>query len=247
MSNELVPTGTREISEAQQTVFTQSTPPEVIKTRPGPGGKRLSYVEHGWVTKQLNLAFNWAWSWRVLDWKVIPDMETAAEVFVLGELAVHTPHGDLIKTQFGTSDVKRTKQGSIISIGDDLKAASSDALKKCASLLGLALDLYTSDDGHGPVRTKARRQLRPADPVVGAAQDLGGVVAESTPKSFAPTNATELYTLAQSELGISPKDASQTLIGWLQENHATSNIGAYIKAGGTEALGTLWQVLEKSV
>jgi hypothetical protein len=61
---------------------------------------------------------------------------------------VHTPHGDLIKTQFGSAEVKRARKTGLPrrSIGDDLKAASSDALKKASSLLGLALDLYRSDD-----------------------------------------------------------------------------------------------------
>ena len=99
----------------------------------------------------MNEAFGWAWSWDILEWRLVPD-DDPQEVFVLGKLTVHTPRGDLVKTQFGSSDVKRSKSTGIpLSIGDDLKGASSDALKKAASLLGLALDLYgnavPSNDG----------------------------------------------------------------------------------------------------
>ena len=136
--------------EAQQVILTQRTPPEVIKTRKGKGGKMFSYVPHGWVTNQLNAAFNWAWSWEITEWRIIPENEPA-EVFVLGRLTVHSANGDLVKSQFGASDVKRNSQGQILSIGDDLKAASSDALKKAASLLGLALDLYwNAEDDEAP-------------------------------------------------------------------------------------------------
>ena len=65
------------------------------------------------------------------------------EVIIRGRLTVHAKHGTIVKEQFGSSAVKRSN-GNITSLGDDLKAATSDALKKCASLLGLALDLYES-------------------------------------------------------------------------------------------------------
>lgn len=134
------------ITDAQKAVLTQRTPPEHIKQRPGKGGKTFNYVEHAYVTRQLNLAFNWQWSWDILEWRMFPSEGMPAEVFVVGRLTIHTPAGDITKQQFGTSDVKTDKAGTPLSIGDDLKAASSDGLKKAASLLGLALDLYESDD-----------------------------------------------------------------------------------------------------
>ena len=133
------------VSEAQVSVLTQTTPKSVIKQRKGAGGKMLNYVEHSWVTATLNKAFEWAWSWEILEWKLIPEFDST-EAFVLGKLTVHTPRGDITKTQFGGSRIKRSKQtDEPLSFADDLKAASSDALKKAASLLGIALDLYSDD------------------------------------------------------------------------------------------------------
>jgi len=133
------------IDDSLRNILTQQTPPDVIKKRKGKGGKTFSYVEHAWVTSQLNTAFNWGWSWEIVEWLILPTPAEATEVFVVGRLTVHIPNGDITKMQFGTAVVKRDRQDNILSLGDDLKAASSDALKKTASLLGLALDLYKSD------------------------------------------------------------------------------------------------------
>ena len=37
--------------------------------------------------------------------------------------------------------------GEVVSIGDDFKAAGSDALKKCSSLFGIGLHLYNGSNG----------------------------------------------------------------------------------------------------
>jgi hypothetical protein len=49
----------------------------------------------------------------------------------------------MIKSQFGSSRVTRAREtGEIVSLADDLKSAATDALKKCATLLGVGLHLY---------------------------------------------------------------------------------------------------------
>jgi hypothetical protein len=59
------------------------------------------------------------------------------------------------KSQFGKSRITRArKDNSIVSLGDDLKAAATDCLKKCATLFGVGLHLYfdvpaaTNGNGH---------------------------------------------------------------------------------------------------
>jgi hypothetical protein len=50
--------------------------------------------------------------------------------------------------QFGSSQITKVKQsGDIISIADDLKAAATDSLKKCATQMGVGLYLYGKDKG----------------------------------------------------------------------------------------------------
>ncbi len=125
------------LSRAQFNFITQKTPREFVKSRPGPGGIRLDYVEVGYVINILHQAFGWDWDFRILDQQV-----GNKQVWVRGELSVRLRGREIIKGQFGGSDIKLNKSGAAVSIADDLKAAASDCLKKCASLLGVASDVY---------------------------------------------------------------------------------------------------------
>ena len=61
----------------------------------------------------------------------------------MGKLTVKNDKGNTIsKTQFGRADIKMLKAGGMVDFGNDLKAAATDSLKKCASLLGIASDVY---------------------------------------------------------------------------------------------------------
>jgi len=109
-------------------------PNDKIKERPGHNGKALSYIEGHEVVLRLIDVFGLAWSFRVLE-KDIGNQQ----VIVLGELRV----GDTVKQAFGGSDITRSRDGgNSISVADDLKSAATDALKKCATLFGVALHLY---------------------------------------------------------------------------------------------------------
>ena len=131
------------------------TPSEFIRTRPGRGGKTFSYVEAGYVIDLLNTTFNGMWDFNIEEQQV-----GQGQVWVRGKLTVKFPvynpdksiHSieTLSKTQFGGSDIK-TAQGTTtaIDIADDLKAAASDSLKKCASLFGFAADIYWNKNKGG--------------------------------------------------------------------------------------------------
>src|SRR5213592_721558 len=133
------------LSEAQVDFLMQRTPKREIKMRQGRGGLQFAYVEHGYVTERLNLVFGFNWDFEIVDKQILDD-----EVIVEARLTVRTPGGQtIVKTQFGGAEIKRhasgPRRGRPLSIADDYKAAASDALKKCASLLGIGLDLYGRD------------------------------------------------------------------------------------------------------
>ncbi len=107
--------------------------PEQIRTRPGQGGKSLSYVETHAVIARLNEAADFDWSFEVAKHEVLAD-----EVIVLGKLTID----GITKMAFGGSSVTRDNSGKEVSLADDLKAATSDAIKKTASLFGIGLELY---------------------------------------------------------------------------------------------------------
>jgi len=68
---------------------------------------------------------------------------------------------NIVKEQFGSSEIKRysreirdkktgavtKKPGDVIDLGDDYKGAGTDAMKKCATELGIFLDVYESRAG----------------------------------------------------------------------------------------------------
>ena len=114
--------------------------PAQIKRRQGRNGL-LDYIEGHSVVHRLNQALDGAWSFEIAQHEVRED-----EVWVLGKL---TAEG-ITKMQFGVSQVTREKNGgALVSLGDDLKAAATDSLKKCATFLGVGLHLYADKPLNG--------------------------------------------------------------------------------------------------
>lgn len=125
----------------------QPTPRNQIYTRPGKGGKSFTYVTGNYVEKKLNYLFGFMWDFDVIEQGVVGDF-----IWVKGKLVGKLPNGATIsKTQFGRSEIKYGKDKAhkpenMVDYGNDLKAAATDALKKCASLLGIAADVYGKAD-----------------------------------------------------------------------------------------------------
>ena len=131
--------------------------PSQIKQRQGNFGHILDYVEGHVVTSRLNEAFDGNWSFEIVKYRILKDTD---EVLVLGKL---TAEG-VTKMAFGSKEIERNKDTkAIISLGDDLKAASTDALKKAASLLGVGLYLYSDQRPNGKTE-----EGRPETPDKGA-------------------------------------------------------------------------------
>ena len=111
--------------------------PSQIKRRRGPFGDDLDYVEAADVIRRLNSAFDSEWSFEIIEHQQMFD-----EVVVLGKL---TAQG-ISKSQFGSHQItKAKKDGTVVNIGYDLKAAASDCLKKTATHFGVALHLYSEN------------------------------------------------------------------------------------------------------
>ncbi len=130
--------------------------PAQIRQRRGRNGL-LDYIEGHNVVHRLNQALDGAWSFEITHHEVRED-----EVLVLGKL---TAEG-ITKMNFGVSQVTREKgSGALISLGDDLKAAATDALKKCATFLGVGLHLYADKplNGRGAVGRGNDAPPRPPD------------------------------------------------------------------------------------
>jgi len=123
------------------------TPKAYVKKRPAKGGGTWDYVSGGYVKKVLNLMFGWDWDFEVLEDKIMHD-----EAIVKGRLTCRSNGRTIIKTQYGNKDIMY-KRGTDangnripLSIGNDLKSAATDCLKKCAAEIGIAADIYNKDE-----------------------------------------------------------------------------------------------------
>lgn len=116
----------------------QRTDPNQIKERKGPSGKMLKYVEASYMVTALNYACLMDWDHEVLETRT-DTIEDKLHISVLGTLTIRTTDGKTIqKTQWGSQVLKQKSE-----MGDALKAATSDSLKKCASYFGIAMDVYS--------------------------------------------------------------------------------------------------------
>ena len=114
-----------------------------VKQRQGTFGNTLDYVEGHAVVARLNEAFEANWAFELSNHWILKETD---EVLVLGKL---TAEG-ITKMAFGSMQISRKQDTkAVISLGDDLKAASTDALKKAASLLGVGLYLYSTPKNKG--------------------------------------------------------------------------------------------------
>lgn len=123
-------------------IMMQKTCPEYIKTRKGKGGD-VVYVDGQYMTRALNLAFAFDWSFEIKDTitdVVNEDKKSTTYISVLGKLTVHVDEYHIVKEQWGSQELRAKME-----IGDARKAAATDALKKCASMFGIAADVYSGE------------------------------------------------------------------------------------------------------
>jgi hypothetical protein len=109
----------------------------VVKKRRGPGGKDLSYVAVTEYVKRLNECFGTAWGFEITSREQFEN-----QVIVEGRLVA----GGVVKSGIGGAELRRSRDGELLSLADAFKAASSDALKRCCRLLGIGLALYDGED-----------------------------------------------------------------------------------------------------
>lgn len=134
------------INEKQLLHILQRTPAKHIYRRKGKGGRDFDYITGTYAKKVLNYTFGWLWNFEIKNH--IIDHE-AKQCIVLGRLEIKNDKNEVIivKEQFGRADIKYYKDGKgTVDLGNDLKAAATDALKKCASELGIASDVYGANE-----------------------------------------------------------------------------------------------------
>ena len=104
------------------------------------GGVEVTFVSGEQVVTRLNRVLGVSgWSFRILRHAIHAE---ADEVWALGELVAEIDGKTVTRQQFGSQKIKRSRStGAPLDLGFDLKGASTDAMKKCASWLGVGLYL----------------------------------------------------------------------------------------------------------
>lgn len=134
-------------SNRQINLLMQKTPERFVKERTIRGGGKAKYVQIQYVIGMLNLITGYRW-----DFEIVDEKEISGQIIVRGKLSVATKDGTTItKTQYGGAEIKaygkeHDKAGQPMDISSDYKAAASDCIKKCASLMGVAWDVYGNDE-----------------------------------------------------------------------------------------------------
>lgn len=136
-------------TDKQLNMLMAPTPSKFIHNRPIPGGGTADFVSGHYVMNVLNYVTAFQWNFEVLDEKI-----AFGQIIVRGQLSYPKKDGTMIiKTQYGRANIKypkgvtwQSQNAAPLDYGNDFKAATTDALKKCASLAGVAWDIYGSED-----------------------------------------------------------------------------------------------------
>jgi len=129
------------------------------------GGIEVTFISGEQVVSRLNEVLGvGGWSFRILHQEIHAE---ADEVWALGELVAEIEGKTVTRQQFGSQKIKRSRStGAPLDLGFDLKGAATDAMKKCASWLGVGLYLSRKP----PPRARLARL------VAAGAGGAGGVV-----------------------------------------------------------------------
>lgn len=166
----------------------QKTPSQHVYERTAKGGGKWKYVTGAYVKKVLNYTFGWLWNFEIVD-----KGKEGSLVWVQGKLTILDPETRqpmIVKEQFGRAEIK-FKRGTQtpLDYGNDLKAAATDALKKCASELGIASDIYAGNEFKDIRKQDNKFDPPPVEEVV----IDGGVVEKSGPLPAKPSDAYECH------------------------------------------------------
>jgi len=160
------------LTPRQDKILTAITPAEYIKQRKGRGGKMVQYVEGGYVISQLNKTFSpLGWEFEIVEQGI-----EEKEVWVKGKLSIkdYKTGFSISKAQYG----QHTREDKV-PLGDTLKAAGTDSLKKCASLLGIGLDIMWAQmdmpEEKKPIELSPEQKFERAKVMIKATKNSGGL------------------------------------------------------------------------
>lgn len=122
----------------------ESFPMEMERTL-SKGGTKLTYIPVSEVITRMNRVLGVGnWSSEVI--KVERDLLDPDFIVAHVRVTAIIDGVPIMKDGLGGQTIKRTKQGSIVDLGDEYKGAVSDAFKKACQMFGVGLYLARSEE-----------------------------------------------------------------------------------------------------
>lgn len=166
------------------------------------GGRDLTYVDGETIISRLNdvLGFD-GWAFEISQVNVLEK-----EVWVTGKMTVYSGERVVIREQAGGQIINRTRAGEIIELGNDIKGATTDCLKKCATLFGVGLYLYDPNERQEVAAEMAAAKRENGRPKAAAATSAANQTTKASPgastpaaSGAAPSSSSTTATSARSE------------------------------------------------
>lgn len=133
------------------------------------GGTSLTYIPVSEVITRLNKVLGVdKWSFEIISC----GRDTLDPDYIVAHIRMtwysQEPLGLIVRDGIGGQKIKRTKSGEIVDLGDEMKGAVSDALKKAAQTFGVGLYLARSEEAMLEEVAAEREQqiMQSIDPVI---------------------------------------------------------------------------------
>lgn len=202
--------------------------PREIERQLRKGGTSLTYIPVSEVITRLNKVLGVdMWSMSIISC----ERDRIDNDFIVAHVSLSA----FIKDSDGTTravhrdgiggqKIKRTKQGDIVDLGDEMKGAVSDALKKAAQTLGVGLYLARTEDAlYEEFNQEARETV---DPAVAELWDSFMAIS----KSLSTDSKAELNAFWVQNFPGKPKPTKQTVsiseLESLMEKAVVLNLGS---------------------
>ena len=130
---------------------------EELRSRPGQGGSTFVYADASAVIARLNEVLGG-------DWDFEAELIQAQPAIIKGTLVVRFPDGTTARrVDYGYPNGERDQE--------PVKSAQSDALRRCARMIGVGLYLYSRTPNAKPAPRNGETKAATATPVADRARD----------------------------------------------------------------------------
>lgn len=131
-----------------------STPQRYKYSRPAKGGGSWTYIKASYVRKVLDSVFGFNWdiirtttTTEIQEWIKMGVKQIIVDGYIEARVKDDGTWIPIKKYGTGRADIKFRKDTvEPLDLGNDVKAAESDLLKKCASKFGIGADVYETDE-----------------------------------------------------------------------------------------------------